>query len=100
MLTRLHGRDAGLRPAVSCTRQLSDRSHSLRLPLTVEAGLIGRETRVLLRHYLEQGIPKAVLAAQLGVSRRTIHHWITTGQLDRDLDDHLRRLRAATETMA
>jgi transposase len=41
---------------------------------------------VLLRHYLEQGIPKAVLAAQLGVSRRTIHHWIMTGQLDRDLE--------------
>ena len=40
----------------------------------------------MLRHYLEQGIPKAVLAEQLGVSRRTIHHWIATGQLDRDLD--------------
>jgi transposase len=51
--------------------------------------LIGRETRVLLRHYLEQGIPKAVLAEQLGVSRRTIHHWITTGQLDRDLDKEI-----------
>ena len=51
--------------------------------------MIGRETRVLLRHYLEQGIPKAVLAAQLGVSRRTIHHWITTGQLDRDLDQEV-----------
>lgn len=48
--------------------------------------MIGRESRVLLRHYLEQGIPKAVLAEQLGVSRRTIHHWITTGQLDRDLE--------------
>ncbi|MGH7459792.1 MAG: hypothetical protein ACREMA_02030 [Longimicrobiales bacterium] len=41
---------------------------------------------MLLRHYLEQSIPKAVLAEQLGVSRRTIHHWITTGQLDRDLE--------------
>jgi transposase len=48
--------------------------------------LIGREFRVLLRHYLDQGIPKAVIAEQLGVSRRTIHYWITTGQLDRDLD--------------
>ena len=44
---------------------------------------------MLLRHYIEQGIPKAVLAAQLGVSRRTIHHWITTGQLDRDLDQEI-----------
>lgn len=41
---------------------------------------------MLLRHYLEQGIPKAVLAQRLGVSRRTIHHWIGSGQLDRDLD--------------
>ena len=51
--------------------------------------MIGRETRVLLRHYLEQGIPKSVLATQLGVSRRTIHHWITTGQLDRDLEQEV-----------
>lgn len=51
--------------------------------------MIGRETRVLLRHYLAQGIPKSVLAEQLGVSRRTIHHWITTGQLDRDLDQEI-----------
>jgi transposase len=41
---------------------------------------------VLLRHYLEQGIPKSVIAEQLGMSRRTIYHWISTGQLDRDLD--------------
>lgn len=51
--------------------------------------MIGRETRVLLRHYLEQGIPKSVLAEQLGVSRRTIHHWIQTGQLERDLDQEI-----------
>lgn len=51
--------------------------------------MIGRETRVLLRHYLEQGIPKSVLAEQLGVSRRTIHHWIQTGQLERDLEQEI-----------
>lgn len=51
--------------------------------------MIGRETRVLLRHYLEQGTPKTVLAATFGVSRRTIHHWITTGQLERDLGDEI-----------
>ena len=49
--------------------------------------MYSRETRVLLRHYLEQGVSKAELARRLGVSRRTIHHWINTGQLDRDLDD-------------
>ncbi len=31
-------------------------------------------------------MPKTVLAERLGISRRTIYHWIETGQLDRDLD--------------
>ena len=31
-----------------------------------------REKRVLLRHYLEQGVAKAELARRLCVSRRTI----------------------------
>jgi transposase len=46
----------------------------------------GREKRVLLRHYLEQGLGKTELARRLGISRRTVHHWIATDQLDRDLD--------------
>jgi len=46
-----------------------------------------RETRVLLRHYLEQGVGKTELARRFGVSRRTVYHWIETAQLDRDLDD-------------
>ena len=45
-----------------------------------------RETRVLLRHYLKQGVSKSELAKRLGVSRRTVYHWIETGQLERDLD--------------
>lgn len=49
--------------------------------------MYGREHRVLLRHYLEQGLRKSALAKQLGVSRRTIYHWIETDQLDRELDD-------------
>ena len=48
--------------------------------------MIGRETRMLLRHYLEQGASKSALARQLGVSRETIHRWIRDGDLDRDLD--------------
>lgn len=48
--------------------------------------MYGQETRVLLRHYLKQGWGKKALARRFGVSRRTIHHWIRTGQLDRDLD--------------
>ena len=49
--------------------------------------MIGVETRMLLRHYLEQGASKSALAQQLGVSRDTIHRWIRDGELDRDLDE-------------
>ena len=49
--------------------------------------MFGRETRMLLRHYLEQGTSKSTLARQLGVSRDTVHRWIRAGELDRDLDD-------------
>jgi transposase len=35
---------------------------------------------------LEQGTTKRVLARRLGVSRDTIHRWIRSGDLDRDLD--------------
>ncbi len=49
--------------------------------------MIGRETRVLLRHYLEQGMSKAAIARELGINRRTVHRWIAAGQLDRELDD-------------
>jgi transposase-like protein len=48
--------------------------------------MIGRETRMLLKHYLEQGASKSALARQLGVSRDTVHRWIRAGDLDRDLD--------------
>src|SRR3974390_2225681 len=48
--------------------------------------MFGRETRMLLRHYLEQGSTKRALARQLGVSRDTVHRWIRDGDLDRDLD--------------
>jgi transposase len=52
-----------------------------------------RETRVLLRHYLEQGVSKTELAKRFGISRRTVYHWIETGQLDRDLDNQQVRYR-------
>ena len=34
--------------------------------------MIGWEKRVLLRHYLAQGLTKAVIAERLGINRRTI----------------------------
>ena len=45
----------------------------------------GWETRMLLKHYLERGVSKAALARRFGVSRRTLHEWIESGQLDRAL---------------
>ena len=48
--------------------------------------MFGRETRMVLRHFLEQGTSKSALARQLGVSRDSIHRWIRSGDLDRDLD--------------
>lgn len=48
--------------------------------------MIGLETHVLLKHYLEQGISHTALARQLGINRRTIRRWIAAGELDRDLD--------------
>ena len=44
--------------------------------------MYGREQRVLLRHYLERGLTKAEVARELGVSRRTVYHWIAAGQLE------------------
>jgi transposase len=49
--------------------------------------MYGRERRVLLRHYLEQGLTKAEIARSLKVCRRTVYHWIATGQLERELDN-------------
>ena len=48
--------------------------------------MIGREKRVLLRHYLEQGMPKAAIARHLKISRRTVYNWIEAGELDRSAD--------------
>lgn len=42
-------------------------------------------TRMLLKECLERGMSKTDLSRRFGVSRRTIHEWIETGQLDRDL---------------
>ena len=53
----------------------------------------GREQRVLLRHYLEQGLSKAAVAERLGISRRTVYYWVESGQLDRELDDEPVRYR-------
>ncbi len=48
--------------------------------------MYGWERLVLLKHLLEQGLPKTQIAARLGVSRGLVYHWLRTGQLDQDVD--------------
>lgn len=49
--------------------------------------MIGREKRMLLRHYLEDGHGRSAIARKLGISRDTIHRPIRTGEPDRALDE-------------
>ena len=49
--------------------------------------MIGWESRVLLRHYLAEGLTKKAAAERLGISRRTVSRLIRSGELDRDLDE-------------
>jgi transposase len=56
--------------------------------------VIGRDKRMLLRHYLEEGLSKSEISRRLDVSRDTIHRLIRTGQLDRDLDAEPVRYKA------
>ncbi len=48
--------------------------------------MIGREKRMLLRHYLQEGLSKSEIARRLDISRDTIHRLIRSGELDRDPD--------------
>jgi transposase len=56
-------------------------------PPSMEAPLIGCETRMLLRHYLDSGMSKRAIARKLRISRDTLYRWIQDGDLDRDLDE-------------
>ncbi len=47
--------------------------------------MYGWERLVLLKHLLDEGLKKTVIAERLGVSRAVIYHWIRTGQLERDV---------------
>ena len=58
----------------------------------------GWETRMLLRHYLERGVTRAELSRRFGVDRRTIHRWVSGGQLERDAGEGTQyRARPAVE---
>lgn len=48
--------------------------------------MIKWEIRVLLAHYLDQGLSKTAIARQLGMNRRTVGRWIAAGHLNRETD--------------
>ncbi len=60
--------------------------------------MYGWERLVLLKHLLDHGLSKSAIARQLGVSRRSVYHWITTGQLERDLTGSGPRVRRRRPT--
>ena len=43
--------------------------------------MIGREQRVLARHYLGAGLSRTAVSRKLGVSRRTLGRWLASGAL-------------------
>ena len=49
--------------------------------------MIGWERRVLLRHYLDQGLTVTEMARELETSRQTVYRWVRSGELDRDVED-------------
>ena len=49
--------------------------------------MIGWERRVLLRHYLDEGLAVTEISRELGISRQTIYRWINEGELDGDLEE-------------
>lgn len=61
--------------------------------------MYGWERLVLLKHLLAEGLSEAAIARQLGVSRRSVYHWITTGQLERDLSGSGPRRRVGRRTL-
>lgn len=44
--------------------------------------MYGWDILVLLRHLLEEGLPKTAIAARLGVDRKTVGRWVAGGLLD------------------
>ena len=49
--------------------------------------MIGWERRVLLRHYLDEGLTVTDIPRELGISRQTSYRWINEGEMDRGLNE-------------
>lgn len=47
--------------------------------------MYGWERLVVLQHLLDEGLSKAAIARQLGVSRRILYYWLEDGDVQRDL---------------
>jgi len=60
--------------------------------------VIGWDSRVLLKHYLEEGLSKAEIARRLGISRKTVGRWVKSGQLDRDVEAGFVRYKPRPKT--
>lgn len=56
--------------------------------------MYSRDTLVLLQHLLEKGLGMRAIAKQLGISPRTVHRWIATGQLTRVIETPVARTSA------
>ena len=43
-------------------------------------GMLSNEGLILLRHYIQEGLSKSAIAQKLGISRRTVHRYLMSGQ--------------------
>ena len=44
--------------------------------------MLSKEELILLHHYLKEGLAKTTIATRLGISRRTVHRYVTTGKAE------------------
>lgn len=49
--------------------------------------MYGIEERIQMRRLIKAGVSKAATARALRISRRTVHNWIESGELERGPDD-------------
>jgi predicted site-specific integrase-resolvase len=42
--------------------------------------MLSKEELILLHHYLKEGLTKTTVATRLGISRRTVHRYVTNGK--------------------
>jgi transposase len=60
--------------------------------------MFGSEKRVLVKHYLDQGLSRQAVAELLGINRRTLHRWIRQGLLEGPVPEPRYKSRAKVAT--